>query len=134
MDIRKFWECVLAQDAPGIRPFFAPEACVCWHCTNERFTAEEYIRANCEYPGDWAGEIERTEDIGNCIVTVTRVWPQDKSAFFHVTSFFRIRDGRIVSLDEYWADDGDAPEWRRKMHIGKPIRGAGQRPEGRDGT
>lgn len=39
-----------------------------------KFTVEEYIRANCEYPREW--------------------------------------DGKILSLDEYWEDDGAAPQWR----------------------
>ncbi len=25
-------------------------------------------------------------------------------------------------MDEYWGDDGDAPEWRRTMGIGKRIK------------
>ncbi|NLJ40498.1 MAG: nuclear transport factor 2 family protein, partial [Clostridiales bacterium] len=26
------------------------------------------------------------------------------------------------TLDEYWGDDGPIPQWRKDMHIGKPIR------------
>ena len=26
-----------------------------------------------------------------------------------------------MALDEYWADDGEPPAWRRKMKIGKPL-------------
>ena len=29
---------------------------------------------------------------------------------------------KIISIDEYWADDGDTPQWHQKMHIGKPIK------------
>ena len=32
------------------RPFFHPDARVDWVCTNERFTLDEYITANCRYP------------------------------------------------------------------------------------
>lgn len=120
-DIHKFWRCVLEQDADGIREFFHTDGYVNWHCTNEHFTAAEFIRANCEYPGQWDGEIERIENIGDLIITVTHVYPKNRSSSFHVTSFFKIRGFKIASLDEYWADDGDAPEWRRHMHIGKPI-------------
>jgi len=28
----------------------------------------------------------------------------------------------IAEMDEYWGDDGDAPEWRRQMGIGKRIK------------
>lgn len=28
---------------------------------------------------------------------------------------------KIVSMDEYWVDDGKAPQWRLKKHIGQAI-------------
>ena len=58
MDIKAFWDAVLRQDADEIREYFHPTAFVNWHNTNEHFTVEEFIRANCEYPGEWDGEVE----------------------------------------------------------------------------
>ncbi len=121
MKIFSFWKAVLRQDADAIRSYFHKDARINWHCTNESFSLEEYILANCEYPGAWDGEIERLEEVGDLFITVTRVFPQDKAVSFHVTSFFKIRDDKILSLDEYWADDGEAPRWRQNMHIGTPI-------------
>ena len=48
-----------------------------------KFTVEEYIRVNCEYTGD-------------------------RSSSFHVVLFMQVRDGKNLSLDEYWGDDGAA--------------------------
>ena len=121
MDIKAFWRAVLAQDEPEIRAYFAPDAYVNWHCTNEHFMVDEFITANCEYPGEWDGVVERIETSGGLTVTVTRVYPRDRSCSFHVTSFLRTENDRIVSLDEYWADDGSAPQWRIDKHIGTPI-------------
>lgn len=121
MDFNHFLRCVLAQEADSLRAFFCPSAYVNWHCTNEHFTAEEYIRANCEYPGDWDGELQRLEVFGDRAVTVAHVYPKDRSASFHVTSFFRFREGLIAALDEYWADDGPAPAWRQALGLGRPI-------------
>ena len=39
-------------------------------------------------------------------------------------SHLKIEDDKIAEMDEYWADDGEAPDWRREMKIGKPIRNA----------
>ncbi len=122
MDIEQFWADVLRQDAQAIRPYFHENAYVNWHCTNEHFTVEEFIRANCEYPGQWAGEIERKHCFGDLIVTAVRVYPKDRSQFFHVTSFIKLKDGKILSVDEYWGDDGAAPQWRLEKRIGTPIR------------
>lgn len=118
---RAFWRDVVRQDATALTAYFLPEAQIRWHCTNERFSVTEYVRANCEYPGDWAGEVERVECAGGVLITATRVWLTDSGASFHATSFFRMAGGKIAELDEYWGDDGAAPEWRRSMEIGVSI-------------
>lgn len=122
MDIKEFWKDVLAQDQEAIRRYFCDNAYVNWHCTNEHFTVEEFIKANCEYPGEWDGVIERIENAGDIVITATHVYPKDKSLLFHVISFIRIKQDKIISVDEYWSDDGDAPRWRQAMHIGRPIK------------
>ena len=122
MNIHKFWEAVLMQNEQEIRKYFYEDAYINWHCTNEHFTLDEYIIANCEYPGEWDGSIERIEEMGDLLVTVVKVYPRDKSVSFHVTSFIKIVNNKIISLDEYWADDGNAPQWRLDKHIGTSIK------------
>lgn len=115
------WAAIAAQDAGAMRSHFDPEAVVCWHCTNEQFTLEEYIRANCEYPGQWRGRVERVEPIPGGAAVCARVWLADGSASFHCAAFYRIVGEKIVRADEYWGDDGPAPAWRRDKRIGVPI-------------
>ena len=122
MDVYHFIKAVLAQDENSIRSYFHEDAYINWHCSNERFTLDEYIVANCEYPGDWDGELERLEVLDELYIAAIRVYPTDKSAFFHVVSFIRTREDKIISMDEYWADDGAAPQWRQDKHIGTAIR------------
>lgn len=122
MNIESFWADVLAQREDEIRKYFFEDAIVNWHCSNERFTVEEFIKSNCEYPGDWDGEIEKIVSLDDMIITVTRVYPKDRSSSFHATSFFKLKDEKIIAVDEYWADDGEAPEWRRDMKIGRTIK------------
>lgn len=122
MNVYEFWKAVLEQNEREIRRYFHKEAYINWHCTNEHFNLDEFIAANCEYPGVWDGEVERVEEKDNLLITVTHVFPKDKTASFHVTSFIGIAEGKIMSLDEYWADDGPAPQWRLDKHIGKAIK------------
>ena len=122
MDIYGFWRDVLAQKADAIRAYFDQNAHINWHCTNEHFTVEEFVLANCEYPGDWDGEVERLERANDLFITVTHVYSQDRTLSFHVTSFIKVLNGKIAALDEYWADDGAAPEWRLDKHIGTAIK------------
>lgn len=122
MNITQFWIDVLQQDADAIRTYFAPDAWVNWHNTNEHFTVEEFIRANCEYPGDWDGEIQQMMKTATHIITATHVFTKDRIHHFHVTSFIRVAADKILSIDEYWGEDSEAPQWRKEMHIGTQIR------------
>ena len=122
LDIEGFWKDVLEQNAEELKGYFHKKAYVNWHNTNEHFTAEEFIHANCEYPGKWAGEIQRKEVIGDLIITVTHVYSRDIALSFHVTSFIRVEGGKIAAIDEYWGDDGEPPQWRLDKHIGTPIK------------
>ena len=122
MNIQQFWSDVLAQRADKISEYFHTDAYVNWHCSNEHFTVEKFIRANCDYPGDWDGEVEKIVTTDDMIITATRVYPKDRSASFHVTSFIKLKDDKIVAMDEYWADDGEAPKWRQDMNIGRKIK------------
>ena len=74
MDISAYWKDTLAQDRQAMAGYFRPDAVIRWHCTNEQFTVPEFIRANCEYPGEWDGKIERTERSGDL-----SAWRTEKS-------------------------------------------------------
>lgn len=122
MDIRSYWKAALMQDAEKMKKYFTPHAVINWHNTNECFTVDEFICANCEYPGKWDGVIERIESMGHFIITAVHVFSCDKSLSFHVTSFIKTDGEKILSIDEYWGEDGAAPQWRLDKKIGRPIR------------
>ena len=121
MDIRKYWSAVLRQDRESLAAFFHRDAWVNWHNTNEHFTVSEFVRANCDYPGVWDGEVERIVEQDNLVITVTYVYNTEQTVSCHVVSFLRTKEDKIQSIDEYWGDDGEPPEWRQKMGIGCPI-------------
>lgn len=112
----------MAQNAVMIKKYFHDNAYINWHNSNEQFTVDEFIRANCEYPGYWEGEVKRTEEFENLIVTVTFVKMKNKDVSFYAVSFFKISEDKILSLDEYWGDNGSPPLWRIEKNIGKKIK------------
>ena len=120
MNIQQFWFDVLAQRADKIREYFHTDAYVNWHCSGEHFTVEEFIRANCEYPGDWDGEVEKIVTTDDMIITATRVYPKDRSASFHVTSFIKLKDDKIAAMVEesahYYAKVGNQSIVRYEKH------------------
>lgn len=122
MNIEQYWTDVLKQNGKAIRSWFIPDAFINWHNTNERFTVDEFIRANCEYPGVWAGELEKIVVVDDLIITAVHVYTQNNNLHFHATSFIQIKDGKISSIDEYWGNDGDAPKWRKELNIGSRIK------------
>lgn len=122
MDIAAYWKSALSQQPREMRSFFCPDALVYWHNTNECFNLEEFIQANCDYPGAWQGDIERMETMSDLIITVVHVYSADRTVSCHATSFFTIKEDKIARIDEYWGDDGPAPQWRLDKRIGRPIR------------
>ncbi len=121
MNLSLYFQDVVEQNRERLKGYFASDAKVLWHCTNECFTAEEFIRANCEYPGNWAGEIEILQQTPQGWVMAARVWEKQELTSFHVVSFFQMKGEKILRIDEYWGDDGNAPEWRKEKKIGTPI-------------
>lgn len=121
MDVCRFWKDILEQNADAVKDYFHKDAYINWHCTNEHFTVEEFVAVNCEYPGSWDGEVERIEKTDDLWITVTHVYPKDKTLSFHVTSFIKVVNDKIAAVDEYWADDGPAPVWRLDKKIGTAI-------------
>ena len=121
MDVKEFWIDVLGQNREKLISYFHKDAIIRWHCSNELFTVSEYIKANCEYPGEWEGKIERIEKTENMIITAVKVYSVNKSSSFHVVSFIKTENNLITEMDEYWADDTEVPEWRHKMNIGRKI-------------
>lgn len=127
MEISAYFRDVVKQDAQKLKNYFAKDAKVLWHNTNECFTAEEFIRANCEYPGSWDGKIEILTSMQDGWILAARVWEKDlaqngKEVSFHVVSFVHMQGEKISRIDEYWGDDGKAPQWRLDKKIGTPIR------------
>lgn len=122
LKLKSYWNDIAKQNAKELENYFFSDAYIRWNNTNEQFTVQEFIIANCEYPGDWFGEVERMEIMNNTAITVTRIWLSDNSRSFHVTSFFEFEGGKIMRLNEYWGDDGPPPQWRIDKNIGKPIK------------
>ena len=126
LDVFSFFEAVAQQDAEKLRSFFEPDATIVWANTHEQFTVDEYIRANCEYPGEWEGCVEEIQCCSrfhddNRITVVAKVWDGDGNAS-RTVSFIEFGDtegGLIRSMAEYWGDVAEPPKWRQDLGIGQ---------------
>ena len=119
-DPAKFVSAVARQDAAALEKFFLPDAIIRWHDSNEEFTVPEYIRANCEYPGAWGGQLQRVEATDSGVAMVTKIFSDEMTVL--VTAFVTLTGGKISLLDEYYCDyNDDTPQWRKDMKIGRAI-------------
>ncbi len=119
--IFSLWQTIDQQNWERLPSFFAPEALIHWHNTNERFTVSQFVQANSQYPGHWQIDLQKLLETGETVISVVRVQLKAEPVSFHATSFFQFRAGKILLLDEYWGDDGPPPQWRLDMGIGTAI-------------
>lgn len=120
MDIKEFWNAVVSQDKQKIRGYFDEDACIRWHNSNEQFNLDDFLKANCLYPNKWRCDVEKIVYTDDIIITITRVYNSDSS--HHATSFIKLKNDKIIAVDEYWGEDGEAPDWRKAMNIGAKIK------------
>lgn len=113
--IRALWEEMDQQNWSALSGHFTEDAEINWPNTKERFCVDEWVRVNEAYPGNWSIVLERLEPVGDGTLSVACVKLRDGETALHVVSFFTFRSGRISQLTEYWGDDGEPPEWRRKL-------------------
>lgn len=118
-DVGQYWQAVARQDKDALAAYFWADAKIYWHCTNEAFSLDGFLRANCEYPGQWAAQVGRVHWMGDSLVAAAHVYALDGPLSCHVVSFFKLEGGKILQLDEYWGDDGPPPAWRQGMQISR---------------
>lgn len=49
LNIETFFDDEVSQNKTKLKTYFHEYATIKWHCSNEIFTFDEYIKANCEY-------------------------------------------------------------------------------------
>lgn len=113
--VRALWAAFQARDWKRARALLRPDLQATWWTSGERFTnADVFIGAQSEYPEGWQIrliECERLED--GRVLSLVRV--DHAPHHFYATSIFRLDDGRIVAIDEYWATAEAPPAWRAAL-------------------
>ncbi len=112
--ILDLWQAIARQDAHELARFFTVDAQILWPNSGERFDLPGYLRANCDYPGRWSGQVERIAEDGS--YSVARVWSAEGLASRAVT-FYQWRNGKILQMTEYWGEIGPAPGWRKGLSL-----------------
>lgn len=94
--IISLWQAVAAQDEHKLAQFFTVDARIFWPNTGERFDLPGYLRANCDYPGQWSGQVEKVAEDGS--YSVARVWSPEGVTARTVKSI----SGETGKLSRWW--------------------------------
>jgi GNAT superfamily N-acetyltransferase len=110
--VRSLWSAFEARDWSSARRLLRDDLQAVWWTSGERFDgADAFIGVQARYPEGWTLhliEAERLED--GRVMSLVRV--DHLPARFFATSFFRVDDGLIIGIDEYWATLEPPPAWR----------------------
>jgi hypothetical protein len=110
--VRRFWAALQARNWPKARSCLYDDIETMWWTSGERIIgADALIDLNARYPEGWTIhllEVEHLQD--GRVMSLARV--DHPPRLFFATSFFRVDDGRIAGIDEYWATVEAPPDWR----------------------
>jgi GNAT superfamily N-acetyltransferase len=115
--VRRMWSNFQARNWAAARALLRDDLKAVWWTSGERFeTAGAFIAVQAQYPEGWTIrliECERLED--GRVMSLVRV--DHDPQVFYATSFFRVDDGLIIGIDEYWATMEPPPAWRTPQAI-----------------
>jgi GNAT superfamily N-acetyltransferase len=115
--VRAMWAALQARDWAAARARMHHQLQATWWTSGERFAgADGLVAVNARYPEGWTihlVEVTRLED--GRVLSLTRI-DHPPNVFF-ATSLFRVDDGLITAVDEYWATVEPPPAWREDGSI-----------------
>jgi GNAT superfamily N-acetyltransferase len=120
--VREMWRAFQARDWAAARHLMRDDMQAVWWTSGERYeTAAAFVQSQVLYPEGWSIrliECERLED--GRVMSLVRV--DHAPQVFYATSFFKVDDGLIIGIDEYWATAEAPPAWRTPESIAGLMR------------
>jgi ketosteroid isomerase-like protein len=110
--VNRFWAAFERRDWAGARRLLADDAVLDWPVTGERIEgADGIIHVNAIYPEGWTIHPQRTVALtAEQVYSVVKV--DHPPGAFYAVSFFRLHEGRIRAVEEYWSTVEEPPAWR----------------------
>ena len=118
--LTSYWAHTEKREANALREYFHPDVEIFLHDTNDRYDFESWINdvngSEDSSGGEYHTTVDRIDKLENGqIVTITFHRSKDWIGF--VTSFFTLKDDKIIELHEYYSpcDDFIVPQWRTDL-------------------
>lgn len=123
--ISSLWQHFNDQEWDQARELLDDEFEAVWPQSNEIIQGpDNFIELNRKYPGQHKiapqnfhyhyDRWDKTDHVASEVLIETTTADGKQQRLFAV-SFFEIRDDKIISAREYWADFSPAPEWRNHL-------------------
>lgn len=114
--VKKFWDYFDQGSYDQAVQLMSPDVIVRWCNTREIFRGRTaFLEVNSKYPGqDWSIKVEKILAKDDLVITVVKVDCKELELSFYATSFFKLAEGLIQEVDEYWSENSEPPEWRVK--------------------
>lgn len=114
--VRTLWQAFDRLDFELAREVLHTDFVCEWPQSRERIRGvDNYLAVNRHYPGKWRIYILRVVADADEVVTEVEVELTAENGAVRqdrAVSFFRLRDGKIAYLREYWPEPYAAPDWR----------------------
>lgn len=113
--VRSLFAAFEARDWAAARALLHADLQARWWTSGERFhSADAFVEVQARYPEGWRIHlIELAHLQDGRVLSIVRV-DHPPQAFF-ATSLFRVDDGLIAGVDEYWATVEAPPAWREAL-------------------
>ena len=111
--VERLWRAFDERDFDGAGEQCHEDVVLEWPQSRERIRGRaNLVEVNRNYPGDWKITIERIVVCGESAVSQVAVRIDGRTEY--ATSFFELRDEKIATIREFWAEEYQAPEWRAR--------------------
>lgn len=121
-----FWAYINNQDWEKAQGLLSLSFSADWPQSKEKITTpENFISINRNYPGKHTIKVLKTHSStearsSDTHLVITEVFiesltPENKQVKLFAISFFEIKNDKIISLKEFWAETYPAPEWRKHL-------------------
>ncbi len=111
--VERFWQTMNTNDWRAAGELLHDDFVLDWPQSGERVRGRDnFVAINAAYPaaGRWSFTVHRV--VADEAGAVSDVSVTDTARHDRVISFFRMRDGRVWRVVEYWPDPFDAAPWR----------------------
>jgi ribosomal protein S18 acetylase RimI-like enzyme len=112
--VKSFWNLFSNQQWDEASNLLHHNFVATWPQSREKIIgAKNFIDVNRYYPGNHKIEVIHYFEVGSKVLTT--VWIEaDTGQKTFANSIFEIDNGRILKVEEFWAEPYPAPEWRKQ--------------------